>query len=533
MSDEDKKAAEVPLEAEDFQVSRRATEEQNRDLLQEAEIQSRGRNLVSRLAMLFKTVRLHSAQNEALRYSVKILVEASNALYTRLGDYTLRGDVNSVFINDIRIRPDPLLWDNIGHLLDDLASRGVGGISFAGPLSPLDVRLLLQTLQENPSLELGEGANVLTQRMLDGGVSHVRFLRRMSLVTSDQAIANQTLALSEQAIRVYTELLVTWKAYLESNQAEVPDIISSRLLVAIQNAVDMHHEDPDWFLSTSCFRRASVHVAVNAVNQVILAICLGAQLDFTRKMLMNLGMSTLYASAGFRNFGVNGDFEIQAGGPADRLGIEAHPLNSVKEILQTPALTRGQRDRILVAYEHRMNRDGTGYPKRVGGQPKHLFSEIVSLVGRYTELTSDFHNHEGIVPTAALEQITVDEKHFDPRLVRVFIRMMGPFPIGSFVELSTGEVAVVFRQAEDPRLCRRPTVKIVLDEHGRRIRPTLYSLASCDNKGNFRAGVVRPVDAKSVDGVEPTQVVFWTNLDEEPAGKATSSLRGSESHRGA
>jgi hypothetical protein len=505
----------VALEEEDFQVSRRATEEQNRDLLHEAEIQARGRNLVSRLAMLFKTVRLHSAQNEALRYSVKILVEASNALYTRLGDYTLRGDVNSVFINDIRIRPDPLLWDNIVHLLEELANRGVGGINFAGPLSPLDVRLLLQALQENPELDLGEGANVLTQHMLDGGVSHVRFLRRMTLVTSDQALANQALALSEQAIRVYTELLVTWKAYLESNQPEVPDIIRSRLLVSIQNAVDMHHEDPNWFLSTSCFRRSSLHLAVNAVNQVILAICLGAQLDFSRKMLMNLGMATLYANAGFRNFGVSGHFEIQAGGPADRLGIESYPLNSVKEILQTPALTRGQRDRILVAYEHRMNQDGTGYPERVGGQPKHLFSEIVSLVCRYVELTSDFHEHTAVAPTAALEQITVDESHFDPRLVRVFIRMMGPFPIGSFVELSTGELAVVFRQAEDPRLCRRPTVKIVRNEHGQRVRPTLYNLSSCDERGNFRAGIARPVDAKSIDDVEPTQVVFWTNLSED------------------
>ena len=86
----------------DFRVSRRASEDHNKDLLQEAQIQALGKNLVSRLAMLFKTVRIHSVQNEALRYSVKILVEAANALFTRLGDYTLRGDVDSVFVNDYR-----------------------------------------------------------------------------------------------------------------------------------------------------------------------------------------------------------------------------------------------------------------------------------------------------------------------------------------------------------------------------------------------------------------------------------------------
>lgn len=56
----------------DFQVSRRASEDRSKDLLQEAEVQALGKNLVSRLAMLFKTVRIHSAQNDALRYSVKI-----------------------------------------------------------------------------------------------------------------------------------------------------------------------------------------------------------------------------------------------------------------------------------------------------------------------------------------------------------------------------------------------------------------------------------------------------------------------------
>ena len=494
----------------DHQVSRRASGQSasNMDILQQAEIQSLGKNLVSRLAMLFKTVRIHSVQNEALRYSVKILVQASNDLYSRLGEYTLRGDIDSIFVNEFRIRPDVLLWDNIVNLLRELAHRGVGGITFSSNLTPVDVRRLIQTIQERPQLDLDTGADILTMALHDAGVTQIKFLKRMSLVTGAQAMADKEVAMSLQAIRAYTELLVTWKAYLDIPGETVPEVIRSRLLTAIQNCVDMHYDEPDWFLSTSCFRRPDLHLAVRAVNTAVLSIALGSKLDFTRKTLMNLGMSAMYASAGLRQFGVSHEFALEEGGEAERLGLQSYPLNSVKEILQTPALTRGQRDRILVAYEHRMHRDGTGYPARISGKAKHLFSEIVTLVARYVDLSSDFGGEEALSATAALEQITREESRFDPRLMKVFIRMMGPFPIGSTVQLSTGEIAVVFRQTAEPRLCRRPMVKVVRDRTGLVVGPIVVDLTEADENGNFYAGIVRPVPTSLVEGLDAAKVVF-------------------------
>lgn len=512
------------IQEADFQVSRNPSESHSKDLLQQAEVQALGNNLVSRLAMLFKTVRIHSVQNEALRYSVKILVEAANSLFTRLGDYTLRGDIDSIFVNDYRIRPDVLLWDNIVHLLRELSSRGVGGINFTGPLTPVDVRSLIQTILDNPSLDLVDGAQLLSERLSAAGVGHVSFLKRMSLVTGAQAIAKKETAMSFAAIRTYTELLVTWKAYLDIPDEVVPDVIRARLLTAIQNCVDMEHDEPDWFLSTASFRRPDLHLTVRAVNAAVFAIGLGARLDFTRKTLMNLGMATMYASSGLRNFGVSQQFKVTTGSRAQRVGVETYPLNSVKEILQTTALTRGQRDRILVAYEHRMNRDGTGYPRRTSVKSKHLFSEIVTLVARYVDLSSDFGENKALSATAALEQLNAEEAHFDPRLLRVFIRMVGPYPIGSVVQLNTGAIAVVFRQSKEPKLCRHPIVKIVRDRVGLAVNPTVTDLAQTDEQGNFLVGIVRPIPAALIEGLQPAQIVFAATGQEESEDSAELEL---------
>ncbi|MEE2827924.1 MAG: HD domain-containing phosphohydrolase [Myxococcota bacterium] len=520
LDSEEVEAREEDRSSEDYQVSRRASEAQQKDLVQQTEIQTLGKNLVSRLAMLFKTARIHSVQNQALRYSVKILVEASNALYARLGEYTLRGDVDSIFVDDVRIRPDILLWDNIVHLLRELADRGVGGLTVTGRVSPTDIRNLIETIQNNPNLEVDLGAQLLTERLSATGVDSITFLQRMSLVTGAQAIAEKDEAMSLQAIRTYTELLVTWKAYLDIRDPDVPEVIRSRLLTAIQNSVDMLHDEPDWFISTASFRRPDLHLSVQTVNTAVLALALGSRLDLTRKALMNLGMAAIYASAGLRNFGVSQSFELLKGGPASKAGVETYPFNSIKEILQTPALTRGQRDRIMVAYEHRMHLDGSGFPVNRSAKPKHLFSNIVTITARYVELTSDHTDHTGLSPTAALEKMASEESRYDRRLLRVFIRMLGPFPIGSVVQLTTGEVAVVFRQSADPTLSRRPVVKIVLDRMGLQVEPALFDLSERNKKDRFLAGVVRPLPASALKGLEPTKVVFAATQGEEEEGQA-------------
>lgn len=479
-------------------------------LMEEARVHGLGKDLVSRLAMLFKTVRIHSVHNSALQYSVKIFIESANTLFRHLGDYTLRGDVDSVFINDVRIRPEAILWDNIVNLLRELANRGVGGIQFNGTMFPVTVRKLLQVLLDNDHLDLDEGSRLLNDALRTHGVNTVTFLPRMSLITDAAPIVEEEVAKAQRSIRAYTELLVTWKAYLAITEDAVPDIIRGRLLTAVQAAVDMLHDDPDWFLSATCFRSAEDFQAVHAVNVAFLSMAVGFRIELSRKALMNLGMAAMYASSGYRRFGVSLDMGVEPGSQAERRGLESYPLNSVKEILQTPALTRAQRDRLLVAYEHQIGEDGSGFPPKIRGKPKHLFSSIVSLCARFDELTSTHKRSAAVSPSEAIEVLTKEAARFDSRLLAVFVHMLGPFPIGTVVELSTEEMAVVFRHSPDRRFYTRPLVKIVRSSEGKPVAPALFDLTDGDADGNFLAWIRRAVPSDSIEGVDPVQVVFAT-----------------------
>ncbi|GEM_PF-2028523 len=457
------------------------------------------KDLVTRLAMLLKTARMHSVNNEALRYSVKIYSQSSNDLLKHLGEYAVRGDRDSIFLNEYRVRPEPILYENIVGLMGELARRGTGGLNITGPVGPAAVRSLVQVLLDHETLEEKTGAEVLNEALARRGVATVRFLPRLSLVTDLQQLEEVNVeqeAVQEaiKSVNAYTNLLVTWKAYMASREHVVPEAIRGRIVHAMQAAVGVLLSDPQWFLAAAMCRAPETYRVVHAVNMSFLALSIGRQLELGRRGLMNLGLAALFADSGMRQE------------PADRMPAEAHahPLRSVKEILQTPNLGPQHRDRILAAYEHHIGRDGSGFPEPLPGKGQHTFSAIINLVDAYDELTSELPGRPATSPSRALEMLAQDEGRFEPRLVRIFIHILGPFPIGTPVLLSTGETAVVCRHARDPRHRARPQVKIVRDPSGAPVSPTIFDLTEIDDNDHFVAHIVRslPPGEARVDVVD-------------------------------
>jgi len=490
-----------------------------KDLMEEARIHALGKDLVSRFAMLLKTVRIHSVNNAALQYSVRIFCEAAQALYGHLGDFTLRGDIDAMFVDNIRIRAEPILWDNIVHLLREFSDRRIGGIRFAGPLDPIETRKVLQLLLDFPALTAAEGARMLNEQALARGLTHIRFMPQMTLIAESTTLINKEEAKAKRAIRIYAELLVVMHTYLAVQEISVPEFLRGRMLQAVQAAVDLMHEDPDWLLAAATFRKDDERVAANAVNSTLLALALAQRLDLGRKALLNLGMSGLFASTGYRRIGVKPDGTIAKGSLADTEGIAIQPLESVKEILQTPALTRGQRDRILVSYERCLGRDGTGFPKAIPGKPKHLFSSMLTIADRFADLTTDAPDRPAMSPPEAMAELTKRESFFEPRLLRIFAHMMGPFPVGTIVVLDTGEVAVVARSPRDREQLHRPRVRILTDRNGIPVAPVDYDLAE-RRGGRYGASVRNVLRRSQVPQLDPVAALFTGVQDDADASMA-------------
>ena len=101
--------------------------------------------------------------------------------------------------------------------------------------------------------------------------------------------------------------------------------------------------------------------------------------------------------------------------------------------------------------------------------------------GPLVAMTTDRPYQKAKDPQQAMRILAKDSgSAFDPVLVKVFIDMMGFYPVGTLVRTATGETGIVYEQNEGDSTA--PVVKIIRDAHGEEVEPRLVDLTSLKEK---------------------------------------------------
>ena len=122
----------------------------------------------------------------------------------------------------------------------------------------------------------------------------------------------------------------------------------------------------------------------------------------------------------------------------------------------------------VVAFEHHLRLDGTGYPVGVSRPSLNLGTMLCSISDVYDAMRSQ-RAYQQSFPTDRILQVLKrnDGQQFDQPLVRRFVQLVGIYPAGNLVRLNSGETAVVLRvHAPDPY---RPKVRVLTNREGRRL----------------------------------------------------------------
>ena len=113
-----------------------------------------------------------------------------------------------------------------------------------------------------------------------------------------------------------------------------------------------------------------------------------------------------------------------------------------------------------VVLRHHERIDGSGYPERLRGEQLSLAARMGAVTDVYDAVTSIRVYHKAMRPTAALRMMLgAAGTHFDPVMVKAFIKCVGIYPNGSLVRLQSGRLAVVLEQHESQTLT--PRVKAI------------------------------------------------------------------------
>ena len=179
--------------------------------------------------------------------------------------------------------------------------------------------------------------------------------------------------------------------------------------------------------------------------------------------------------------------------------MRKHPVDGAEMLrrhLELPPLAA------VVAFEHHLRADDTGYPAGVSRPSLNLATQLCSIADVYDAMRSK-RSYQRAFPTdriiAVLQQN--DGMCFDRSLVRRFGQLMGIYPVGNLVRLDTGALAVVLQiHSPDPS---RPAVRVIVGPDGQRLAtPQDLALWADDDPSGPPPRIVTPVDPADV-GIDP------------------------------
>ncbi len=242
---------------------------------------------------------------------------------------------------------------------------------------------------------------------------------------------------------------------------------AERLKSAVTSMTQSVLRNPDALLLFSQLRTKGEYAESHALDVSIYMITFGRFLQLEPGQIEFLGYLGLLQDVG--KVRLPKDLLEKRG----RLTIEEfeqaklHVNYSVEILRSTPGLPG---DLARIAALHHERHDGSGYPKGLRGSEIGMIGSIAAIVDTFDALTVKRPYADPVSPSAAISMLYKWRgMFFDAHLVEQFIRCIGIFPVGSLVELNTGEVGVVIAQNLSKRLL--PRVMVIRDAEGNPMMP--------------------------------------------------------------
>lgn len=167
----------------------------------------------------------------------------------------------------------------------------------------------------------------------------------------------------------------------------------------------------------------------------------------------------------------------------DMIRYQTHPKDSYY-LLTKIAKDVSQKALNAIRYHHE-NEKGTGFPEQVNPRLLNKFSKVISFVVRYEELAfgSPFTKHYG--PSLAMNYLMRKERSvWDGDVLLSFLKTTSLYPVGSYVELDTGEIGIV--HSVNKSQIKRPSIKILVDSERKPVTEETFIDLSADPLVNIK-----------------------------------------------
>ncbi len=410
----------------------------------------RAHGLLAALRRAVRQANLYPVDHPQIQETLREGAEAAEHVAAGTGEVILTLLDDALYLDHTLLGHSSLEFNG---LMREMQGRGIESITFIVPVLPADLGDLAAFVA-GLSDDVPAGSTVRLNE---------RPLSLADLPSSELVGLRSSYAASLDVLRA---IGIAVRGEVDFGMGAVADAVDSLLQQTLAQ--------PGASLLLTTVKSHDEYTFFHSVNTCILSLAMGRLVGLSEERLRHLGTGALLHDIGkigvpqaiLRNPG-----RLQG---SDWETIKRHPQEGAQSILAASGV--GQELASAIAFEHHSRFDGSGYPKlghddghghprARSGRDLHLFSRLVSVSDTYDAITTRRSYRRAETPTRALNVLLNGAgTSYDPDLVRAFIQLMGVYPPGSLLQMSTGEVVLVVDQ--EPGEPERSRVVIVKDAAG-------------------------------------------------------------------
>lgn len=360
------------------------------------------------------------------------------------------------------------------EIIEHLKRNGAGAVVFMQGVGKEELSSLLDILTKEPPSEPDELEGELRKK----GVTHVN----LKLLPKEK---KSFLEVRNDAVCAVKDVMNEIRLGKLPKSDEVKNVA--------KDLIDTVFADSNAMFGLAMIKSYDEYLYNHSVNVSIFSIALGRFMKHSEKELHIIGVASLLHDIG--KTGISEHIIRKPGNLSSEewAKVKEHPaLGS-----QITQRMEGVDSKVpTIIYEHHVRYDHSGYPSLEGAL--HPLSLIVSVADAYDALTTLRVYQKPFQPVEAVRILKdLSGKHFDPSLIKAFEEMIGMYPVGTVVRLSSNEVGLITKVNADT--ADRPVLKVLYDSDGNLLdKPYLADLSQKDFQTLIIVGTVDPL-ARNMD----------------------------------
>ncbi len=451
-----------------------------------------GVEFVTKFNRLFKGTLIYDRKNVFVDRLNEECLEIINKIVKSEGTLVFKIVRNNFFFNNVKIQITADKYPIFKALGYALRKRWIGELEFTNEVRKEHLHEFAYLLSE--LLENNENNYLYVKKQLDYQSIHTFTVDKID--AKDEEIYVDSSDKKRYSKEVYFKSISLAKEVVGNVKSQKAlNLRKTKRLM--QGAVNSIMQDEASLLGLASIKNYDDYTFNHCVNVAIYAIALGQRIGIPKKQLSHLGMAGLFHDIGKTR--IPKEILNKPGKLTEEEWriMRLHPVIGAETVMKLKDWGELSTRMIEAAFEHHVKYDLSGYPKLTRTRKLSLFGKIIMLADFYDALVRPrVYNKVPFVSEKILGfMLDRSGKDFDPALVKVFIGMMGVYPLGTLVLLNTSEMGIVVRIQEDTELLDRPKVCLISYRGGEYRKGDVVDLGERDERTQeFKWSIVKTLD---------------------------------------